>query len=329
MQENSAVLNPHLILSVGTQVVALTELRDSTGKVAHPAYAVGVIVQSPGDESHSYRVRFLDGMQVSLKRKDLAILSQYQQGTTGGRVESLNDSDLYKHVIYRCIIGSRAYGLDSEASDTDRRGIYLPPARLHWSLYGVPEQLENLQTEETYWELQKFLMMALKANPNVLECLYSPLVEFAHPLAEELLGMRQIFLSKLVYQTYSGYVMSQFKKLQSDLRNQGAVKWKHVMHLIRLLISGITVLEEATVPVRVEEHRERLLDIRNGNIPLCRLRPGGWNCISDLKPLPRKPNCLTARTTLRRMHFSSRPGMQWWNQRLCEWVAPRQATRAK
>ena len=46
----------------------------------------------------------------------------------------------------------------------------------------------------------------------------------------------------MVYQTYNGYVLSQFKKLQADLRNQGEVKWKHVMHLIRLLLAGITVL---------------------------------------------------------------------------------------
>jgi hypothetical protein len=41
------------------------------------------------------------------------------------------------------VVGSRAYGLDDAASDTDRRGIYLPPAELHWSLGEVPEQLED------------------------------------------------------------------------------------------------------------------------------------------------------------------------------------------
>ena len=66
--------------------------------------------------------------------------------------------------------------MDDSESDIDRRGIYLPPAHLHWSLYGVPEQLENSATEETYWEIQKFLTLALKANPNVLECMHTPLV---------------------------------------------------------------------------------------------------------------------------------------------------------
>jgi predicted nucleotidyltransferase len=169
-------------------------------------------------------------------------------------------------VIYRCIIGSQAYGLADSESDIDRRGIYLPPANLHWSLYGVPGQLENHNTQEAYWEIQRFFVLALKANPNVLECLFTPLVELATPLAEELLQSRSIFLSRLVYQTYNGYVMSQFKKMQADLRNRGEVKPKHVMHLIRLLIAGIEVLRTGVVPLRADEHRDRLLAIRRGEL---------------------------------------------------------------
>ncbi len=86
-------------------------------------------------------------------------------------------------------------------------------------------------------------------------------------LAEELLAMREAFLSKLVFQTYSGYVASQFKKMQTDIRNQGRVKWKHVMHLIRLLISGIDVLREGKVTVEVGQQREQLLEIKRGEVP--------------------------------------------------------------
>jgi predicted nucleotidyltransferase len=253
--------NPHRILPLGTQVVTRLEVKGTDGKAVHPAGAVGVVIQAPADYWHSYRVRFADGFEASFSRGDLSGLSQFQQQ------DPLREHDLYQHVIYRCVIGSRAYGLSGDDSDTDRRGIYLPPADMHWSLWGVPDQLENLATEETYWELQKFLTLALKANPNVLECLYSPIVEHASPLAQELLAMRDRFLSRMVYQTYNGYVLSQFKKIQGDLRNTGAVKWKHVMHLIRLLISGVTVLEESYVPVRVDEHRERLLSIRRGEVP--------------------------------------------------------------
>lgn len=261
----------NLILSVGTQVVALTEVRGPDGRPVHPRGAVGVVVQAPADYWHSYRVRFPGGFEAPFRRQELAVLAAYKDGGVIGSAARgegpLAEYDLHEHVIYRCVVGSRAYGLDDERSDTDRRGVYLPPAALHWSLYGVPEQLENPATEEVYWEAQKFVVMALKANPNVLECLYTPLVECATPLAEELLAMRDKFLSRMVYQTYNGYVMSQFKKLQADLRNKGAVKQKHVMHLIRLLLAGIAVLEEGCVPVHVGPHRDRLLAIRRGEVP--------------------------------------------------------------
>jgi predicted nucleotidyltransferase len=177
----------------------------------------------------------------------------------------MSKHDFHKDIICIAVIGSRAYGLEHGESDVDRRGIYLPPADLHWSLDGVPEQLVNLETDEVYWEIQKFLRLALKGNPNVLEVLYSPIVEHATPLAQQLLAMRDQFLSKLIFQTYNGYAMSQFHKLEQDLRTHGQIKWKHAMHLIRLLLAGATAMREEYIPVRVEEaNRPRLLAIRDG-----------------------------------------------------------------
>jgi hypothetical protein len=255
---------PNLIFSVGTKVVTLVDIPSAAGLILHPRGTVGVVVKSPADLGHAFRVRFTDGFETALKRDEITMLAKFKEGQIDDAPDQAN---LHERVIYRCVIGSQAYGLAGAESDVDRRGIYLPTAEAHWSLYGVPEQLENEVTQEAYWELQKFLVLALKANPNVLECLYTPLVEQATPLAEELLGMKSMFLSRLVYQTYNGYVMSQFKKMQADIRNHGQVKWKHVMHLIRLLLSGIGVLRDGIVPVRAEEHRDQLLAIRRGDVP--------------------------------------------------------------
>lgn len=258
--------NPHLILPVGTQVVTLVEVRGRNGQAERRAGAVAKIIKSPTDNKHAYLIRFADGEQVSLNRHEIAIRKDVQQLNFERPEAALGDRDLYEHIIYKCIVGSRAFGLDVDNSDIDRRGIYLPPANLHWSLYGLPEQLDDAETQECYWELQKFLVLALKANPNILECLYTPMVEYANPIAQELLENRSRFLSKLVFQTYNGYVISQFKKLEQDLRTQGHLKWKHVMHLIRLLISGVTTLREKTVPVQVVEHRAKLMAVRNEEI---------------------------------------------------------------
>lgn len=264
-RRSAAISLPTPILPIGTAVVLLVEPRDSDGRPLYPRHCTGLIVASPADPFHAYRVELPRGEILSFKRRDIEVLSTFQ--STQGHTDPLTQHDLSKHVIYRCIVGSRAYGLDHTASDTDRRGIYLPPAAMHWSLFGIPEQLERPETEECYWELQKFLSLALKANPNVLECLYSPLVEHATPLAAELLSMRSAFLSKLVYQTFNGYAISQFRKIDQDLRTKGTVKWKHAMHLIRLLHAGIATLRSGELSVTVDPtHRDELLTIRDGEM---------------------------------------------------------------
>lgn len=265
MKDGASVYN--LILPVGTQVVSRVEVKTATGDMLCLRGAVGVIVQSPTDNSHAYFIQLPDGSTINLRRHEFSIRKHYQQEGLQASAALLSDYNLYDAVIYRCVVGSRAYGLETEASDIDLRGIYLPPAELHWSLYGIPEQLENSATQECYWELQKFLVLALKANPNVLECLYTPLVEVCLPLANELLQRREMFLSQLVYQTYNSYVLSQFKKMEQDLRTKGEIRWKHAMHLIRLLLSGITILKEGFVPVKVEGDRSQLLAIRQQELP--------------------------------------------------------------
>jgi len=253
-----------LIVPPGTRIVTQAEVVIVETGAVLPAGAVGVIVRAPADSTHTYRIRFPDSGEASLRRMEFRTWKSVRES---GVESTADDVDWNRFIIFRCVVGSRAFGLDTSSSDTDRRGIYLPPADLQWSLFAIPEQLENEETQETYWELGKFLKLALKANPGILECLYTPRIEDATELAQELLAIRGIFLSKLVYQTYNGYVLSQFKKLEQDLRTRGAIKWKHAMHLIRLLLSGISVMREHAVPVRVEEHRDRLLAIRGGELP--------------------------------------------------------------
>jgi hypothetical protein len=261
--------SPNLILPPGTRVVTRCDIVRN-GELICATGAVGIVIESPYDATHVYRVQLGGGSVVAINRRDFTILRAFKETATGERDNILADYDLFQHVIYRCVVGSRAYGLAGDASDTDLRGVYLAPADLQWSLFGVPEQLEDKDNEECYWELQKFLQLALKANPNVLECLYTPLVEHATPLAQELLDMRASFLSKLAYQTYNGYVLSQFKKLEQDQRT-GTIKWKHAMHLLRMLVSGIHLMQHQSVLVDVGEHRDRLLAVRRGEMPWAEL----------------------------------------------------------
>ena len=252
-----------MILPLGTKIVAQTPI---TGpRHVYPAGTLAVIVAAPTDAAHSYRVRLSDGFEASLTRSQFVLLRTLQEDGLARASTALSDHDLARSVIYRCVIGSRAYGLDTEDSDTDIRGVYVAPPDRQWSLYGAPEQLESKGTEEVYWEVRKCLVLALKANPNVLEVLHSPDVLLLTPLGQELCALRSRFVSKLVFQTYNGYVLSQFGKMARRRAEALPPKWKHAMHLIRLLLAGIATLREGVVPVRVpEEHRARLLDVRAG-----------------------------------------------------------------
>ena len=251
----------------GTMMVTRVAVNPGDGGRHRPRGACAVVIRSPTTLDGDYRLRFPDGGEFWVAAEELAVLKHYQEGEMRGGPDDEAVADLFEHVHYRCVVGSRAYGLDNERSDTDIRGFYVAPAAMHWSLFGVPEQLERQEEDICYWEVEKFIKLALKANPNVLECLYSPLVEHSSPLAEELLDQREMFLSQMIYQTYNRYVMSQFKSMNRQLQKGFEVKPKHAMHLIRLMLSGLTILREGFVPLSVEDERERLLAIKRGEVP--------------------------------------------------------------
>ncbi|MFF4455493.1 DNA polymerase beta superfamily protein [Streptomyces goshikiensis] len=170
------------------------------------------------------------------------------------------------HTVYACVMGSRAFGLATEASDTDRRGVYLAPTPLFWRFEKPPTHVEGPREEQFSWELERFCELALRANPNILECLHSPLVERVTPVGEELLSLRGAFLSRLAHTSFSRYAASQHTKLVADVRIHGAPRWKHAMHLLRLLLSCRDLLRTGRLTIDAGPHRDRLLAVRRGEL---------------------------------------------------------------
>ncbi|WP_179271464.1 nucleotidyltransferase domain-containing protein [Actinomadura meyerae] len=170
------------------------------------------------------------------------------------------------HTILSVVTGSRAYGLATSESDVDRRGVYAAPAPLFWGFTKPPTHLDGPLPEQFSWELERFCELALGANPTVLECLWSPLVERVTPVGEELLAVRTAFLSRHAHRTFLRYAEAQFRKLEGDLRNGGAPRWKHVMHMLRLLVSGLHLVRHGEPLVDVGDLRDRLLAVRRGEV---------------------------------------------------------------
>ena len=82
----------------------------------------------------------------------------------------------------------------------------------------------------------------------------------------------EAFLSRHLYKTYSGYVLSQFRRMANAHARTGAYKPKHAMHLVRLLYSGIEALRSGEIRIDVAEHRRELLAIKSGAWPFERAK---------------------------------------------------------
>ncbi|RLJ31730.1 putative nucleotidyltransferase [Chryseobacterium sp. 7] len=123
-------------------------------------------------------------------------------------IQDLKNKNL---LLFEAISGSRAFGLATENSDTDIRGVYYLPQEDFFGLNYIP-QISNETNDITYYEIGRFVELLQKNNPNILEIMASPenCIQYKHPLMDLL--KTEDFLSKLCKNTFAGYAVSQIKK---------------------------------------------------------------------------------------------------------------------
>lgn len=225
--------------------------------------------------------------------------------------ESLGHDLVREHTVYACVMGSRAFGLATKSSDVDRRGVFVAPASLFWRFDKPPTHVTGPREEEFSWELERFCTLALRANPNVLECLHSPLVERLDATGRELLDLRDAFLSRRADASFRGYAAQQLGRLEADIRNHGEPRWKHAMHLLRLLMSCRDLLRTGTLTIDVGERRDALLAVRRGEMGWDEVR--GWmrtlhdeaDAAAARTPLPEEPDAARVEDFLVRVRRAS------------------------
>jgi uncharacterized protein len=114
-------------------------------------------------------------------------------------------------LLLECISGSKAYGLDTPQSDTDKRGVFFLPRPLFLGL-GEATQVSNETNDESYSELGRFFELLTKSNPTMIELLNTPneSVLYRHVLFNEI--KKEDYLSKLCKDTFAGYAITQIRK---------------------------------------------------------------------------------------------------------------------
>jgi uncharacterized protein len=125
------------------------------------------------------------------------------------------------------LAGSHGFGLSHPNSDLDYRGIFIAPKQYYLGLGKAEQKDDGWSTEPgifdfldgqqdtVIYELRKFVQLLADANPNSLEVLWLKQYPVKTEVGEYLIQHRQIFLSKQVKHTYSGYAFAQIKKIKS------------------------------------------------------------------------------------------------------------------
>lgn len=136
-------------------------------------------------------------------------------------MEKYNFNDIQQKglLLYHYIRGSKVYGTEVPDSDTDHGFIYiLPPQRLLDLGLNYQSEITSEKHDDAGWEIGRFLQLALKSNPTVLEALFIPddKVIYEHPLITELKKHRDQFLTKRCFKPLGGYMVSQIEKARGQ-----------------------------------------------------------------------------------------------------------------
>lgn len=146
-------------------------------------------------------------------------------------------------LLYEYVRGSHAYGLQKPdgTSDIDLGGVYiLPNDTLLGLRHNYVEQVSSKSNDETYYELNRFIELLLKANPNVLEALFIPqhCIRYEHPIITELKKYRDKFITQDCFKPFLGYSYSQIQKarglnkkfLQENLEKKGVLDFTYAFN---------------------------------------------------------------------------------------------------
>jgi hypothetical protein len=195
----------------GTEVS--TRVDRLTGERRIPCGAVGRVV---AERDGVYEVQLVGVGLVAYSRGEL--LPRKAGQLRFARRRAADWSALRPCVVLEATVGSHAWGLAEAHSDTDVRGAFVVPFSWTGGLSELPQDLVSTDGSTTFWEAEKLVQQALRADPNTLELLFVETVRSLDPIGQWLLDARDGFVSQQIYGTFGRYALSQLKKLQQSAR---------------------------------------------------------------------------------------------------------------
>ncbi len=204
-------------------------------------------------------------------------LDEIKKAVSGEKYNFLHENrHLGDNIILLGLGGSHAYGTETDTSDLDIRGCALN-SREEILCGESFEQVIDNATDTTIYSFKKLIRLLTDCNPNTIEILGLKPEHYLYlsDTGKQLIDNRRMFLSKKAVKSFSGYATAQFHRLENKSegialgkRNKNAILHnkigKHMMHLIRLYIMCIDILEKYEIITYRETEHDLLMNIRNG-----------------------------------------------------------------
>lgn len=124
-----------------------------------------------------------------------------------------------ENLIVKHRSGSHAYGTNIATSDEDYRGIFAAdPVNIVTPFFPVRESTDVSEEDTKLYELAHFMKLCLECNPNIIETLWvdEEDITLTSVAYQHLRDNREAMLSSKVAFTYSGYAISQLKRLKQS-----------------------------------------------------------------------------------------------------------------
>jgi predicted nucleotidyltransferase len=134
--------------------------------------------------------------------------------------ETMNAEQVDNDTIFMMLAGSHAYGMATENSDEDLRGVCIPSDPGYY--VGFLKSFEQKDSgwpdaeDKVVYDLRKAVRLMTDGNPNMIDFLYVRDESVVHttPWWDRIREHRDKFLSLKMRHTYAGYAYSQLKRIQ-------------------------------------------------------------------------------------------------------------------
>jgi len=163
-----------------------------------------------------------------------------------------------KNILFTSLVGSRARGVSTATSDFDYVGAFIASRQeiggFGWKASSETETDASPEGDDhTFHEIRKWLTLASKSNPSIVEPLFSPEISISSSDGYQALEVSRGLLSTNTMRNASiGMMRSQMHRFFEDNRNHP----KLIQSALYISNTAINLLRDGITSIRIEDAQQ-------------------------------------------------------------------------